>query len=544
MPLASGTVLGHYEIVEPLGAGGMGEVYRAKDTRLGRLVAIKVLPELFSRDAERVARFQREAKVLAWLNHPNIAAIHGFDQSNGANFIAMEFVDGETLAKRFRSGPIPVEDALGFMKQVAEALEAAHEIGIMHRDLKPANVMITPDGRVKVLDFGLAKALVGESSQSDIGNSPTITAEHTRPGVVLGTAAYMSPEQARGKPLDKRTDIWSFGCVLYECLTGKHTFSGETASDLIAQILERDPDFDALPANTPVAVRHMLMRCLEKDRRRRLRDIGDAVLDLDEAISTRSWSTAAMSAAQAVPAYERRGVRAKLFAVALVALGAVAGAALWSLTSPAAERPIARVSITFPSHMKVSRTRISPDGQTLAWTARPRKTGDDAKDKTRIYTRRLDSFDAQPVNGTEGAGDFQFSHDGRWFHFLAPLTLGSDKLRLAKVPVDGSSPPLTLADWRDGWERFLTLPGGDVLVQLDVDKSFVRIPGAGGPASAPVEIDKGDFEAGMDFSQALPRDDAVLLDWYRWGPRGYEMGVAILDLDTGVARILFENGGH
>src|SRR3990172_2924777 len=286
MPLTANTKLAPYEIIAPLGAGGMGEVYRAKDSRLDREVAIKVLPETFARDPERVARFQREAKVLASLNHPHIAAIYGFEEANAVRFLVLELVEGETLADRLKIGPLPVDEGLGVCKQIAEAVETAHEQGVIHRDLKPANVKITPDGKVKVLDFGLAKALTGDDrSQTAVANSPTITVDFTRPGVILGTAAYMSPEQARGKPVDKRSDIWSFGCVLYECLSGHRPFHGDTATDLIAKILERDPDWSTLPPNTPATVQLLLRRCLVKDRNRRLRDIGDARIEIENAIA-------------------------------------------------------------------------------------------------------------------------------------------------------------------------------------------------------------------------------------------------------------------
>ena len=280
MTLTPNTQLGPYSIVAPLGAGGMGEVYRARDARLDRDVAIKVLPEALARDKERILRFEREAKVLASLNHPNIAAIYGFEEFEGKRLLVMELAEGETLAERLDRGPIPMRDALEFASGIAIALEAAHEKGIIHRDLKPANVKVTPDGTVKVLDFGLAKAMTGDATGTDIANSPTITVEHTRPGVVLGTAAYMSPEQARGRPLDKRTDIWSFGAVLYECLTRRRPFLGETTSDLVAKILEREPDWNALPPETSATIRQLLRRCLAKDRNKRLRDIGDARIEL------------------------------------------------------------------------------------------------------------------------------------------------------------------------------------------------------------------------------------------------------------------------
>ena len=278
--------LGNYEILEPLGAGGMGEVYRARDTKLDRDVAIKVLPEDFATDPERLARFEREAKLLASLNHANIAMIHGFEDSGGVRFIAMELVEGETLAERLpTSGRLEVEETLEIARQIAEALEAAHENGVIHRDLKPANVVVTPEGKVKVLDFGLAKAYEADGSPSelspDLSHSPTM-AQATRTGVILGTAAYMSPEQARAKPVDKRSDIWAFGCVLYEMLSGRRAFDGETVSDTMAAILKEEPDWDLLPDGTQPALSRLIRRCVEKDPRRRLRDSGDARTELED----------------------------------------------------------------------------------------------------------------------------------------------------------------------------------------------------------------------------------------------------------------------
>src|SRR5881396_2147889 len=306
MTLAAGTKLGPYEIFAPLGAGGMGEVYRARDSRLGREVALKVLPAAMANDAERMARFQREAHTLASLNHPNIASIYGLEESGGVRALVMELVEGPTLAERIatrargdsvgtgldpparaqQSGPLLLDEALGIAKQIAEALEAAHERGIIHRDLKPANVKVTEEGTVKVLDFGLAKAFNPQDSAANLNenNSPTLGMAATQAGVILGTAAYMSPEQARGKPVDKRTDIWSFGCVLYGALTGRQAFAAETASDTIAAILGRDPDWQALPQATPASIRVLLRRCLQKDATRRLRDIGDARIEIEEAL--------------------------------------------------------------------------------------------------------------------------------------------------------------------------------------------------------------------------------------------------------------------
>jgi serine/threonine protein kinase/tetratricopeptide (TPR) repeat protein len=285
MPLAAGSKFGVYSILGPLGSGGMGEVYRAADMRLGREVAIKTLPEAFSRDPERLARFEREARMLAALNHPAIAAIYGLEESDGVRFIVMELVPGDTLSEKLSHGPLPLDEALKVARQIADALEAAHERGIIHRDLKPANIKVTPEGRVKVLDLGLAKAFDarGTSSEPDLSLSPTIVSDGTQPGVILGTAEFMSPEQARGKPVDKRTDIWAFGCVLYELLTGRRIFGGETASDVLAAILTAEPRWDLLPRDTPPRIRELLRRSLEKDPNRRLRDIGDAGIEIDQA---------------------------------------------------------------------------------------------------------------------------------------------------------------------------------------------------------------------------------------------------------------------
>ena len=292
MQLSVGTRLGPYEVVSALGAGGMGEVYRARDTQLNRSVAIKVLPELFASDAERLARFTREAQTLAALNHPNIAHIHGLegDGSPGKpRALVMELVEGEDLSTVIDRGPIPVADALPMAKQIADALEAAHEHGIIHRDLKPANIKLRPDGTVKVLDFGLAKAIdpveAGSSRPSDgpaeagphhAMNSPTFTAHATQMGMIVGTAAYMAPEQAKGKAVDKRADIWAFGVVLYEMLTGRHAFEGESTTELLAAVIMKEPDLAALPENLPAAVRRLIHRCLDKDPKQRLRDIGEA----------------------------------------------------------------------------------------------------------------------------------------------------------------------------------------------------------------------------------------------------------------------------
>ena len=292
MALTQGTKIGTYEVTGTLGSGGMGEVYRARDSRLERSVALKVLPAAFSADADRMMRFEREAKVLAALNHPNIASIYGFEESNGARALVIELVEGPTLAERIAKGAIPIDDIFSITKQIAEGLEYAHERGIVHRDLKPANVKIAPDGSVKILDFGLAKALEGDPASLDISSSPTLSRMATHAGVILGTAAYMSPEQARGKNVDRRTDIWAFGCVLYESLTGHQAFSGETVTDVLAALVKSEPDWSLLPAETPLPICRLLQRCLKKDVRQRLQAIGDARIAIEEELS-RAGSTVA-----------------------------------------------------------------------------------------------------------------------------------------------------------------------------------------------------------------------------------------------------------
>src|SRR5262245_57277985 len=326
MTLPSGTRLGPYEILAGIGAGGMGEVYRAKDSVLGRDVAIKVLPDAFLLDAERVARFEREARVLASLSHPHIASVYSFEQTAHLQGIVLELVEGPTLADRLRTGAIPVQEALALARQIADALDAAHEKGIIPRDLKTGNIKIAPGRIVKVLDFGLAKINAADTS-ADLSQSPTMTVEGTRAGVILGTAAYMSPEQARGKPTDKRTDIWSFGCVLYEMLTGRTAFPGQTVSDSIVAILSREPDWGALPGATPPPVRRMLQRCLERDPQERLRDMGDVCHELDQAlVDLRLSSTPAAFPESAVGRVSSRWwvpAAAGVALVTLIGLGSV-----------------------------------------------------------------------------------------------------------------------------------------------------------------------------------------------------------------------------
>ncbi len=360
MALAMGSRLGVYAILDPLGSGGMGEVYRARDTRLGREVAVKALPEEFSRDPKRLSRFEREARMLAALNHPSVAAIYGLEEADGTQFIVMELVPGETLSEKLSRGARPLEESLGIARQIAEALEAAHERGIIHRDLKPANIKVTPDGRVKVLDLGLAKAFDAKStdSDSDASRSPTLALEGTQPGVILGTVEFMSPEQARGKPVDKRTDIWAFGCVLYELLCGRRAFTGETATDVLAAIVTTEPRWDFLPKETPPRVRDLLGRCLQKDPNHRLRDIGDARIDIEEVLGSLRGRSGVLAP------LPRRRLSGRLAATAVAAVAIAAAAFLWlSRPRPAATAP--RPATRFLAVLPFKDLSGRPEGQLL-----------------------------------------------------------------------------------------------------------------------------------------------------------------------------------
>jgi eukaryotic-like serine/threonine-protein kinase len=403
--------LGHYQITSRLGKGGMGEVYQAKDQKLGRDVAIKVLPEEFARDADRVARFQREAKLLASLNHPNIAAIHGLEESGGTTFLVLELVEGQTLAQKLNKRPLPPEEALDICCQIADALEAAHDRGIIHRDLKPANVMITPEDKVKVLDFGLGKALSEETQKTDSSKSPTITEAMTQSGVILGTAAYMSPEQAKGKAVDKRADIWALGCILYECLVGKRAFEGGTVSETLAAILKDEPQWQELPSNVPPNVRFVLHRCLEKDISRRFRDAADVRIQIEEVPSF----------VEPVAGIPRASHSSKIW-IASVAILAVAAAIclIYIFRRAPAAQPM-RFSVGMPPNISLAvgeNSRgcavISPDGTQLVFTGTDATTG-----KQSLYVRPIDSVEARPLEGTEEASSPFWSPDSRSIAFFA-----------------------------------------------------------------------------------------------------------------------------
>jgi Tol biopolymer transport system component len=489
MTLDIGTRLGSYEILAPLGEGGMGEVYRARDTRLGRDVAIKALPEVFASDAERLARFEREAKLLASLSHPNIAGIHGLEEVQGHRYLVLEIVEGETLSARLARGPLPMDEALEVCRQIAAGVEAAHESGVVHRDLKPANVMLTPSGGVKVLDFGLAKGGGTAAKGADVSQSvsPTMTYAATSAGMILGTAAYMSPEQARGKVVDRRTDIWSFGCVLYECLAGRKLYDGETVSDLVAKILEREPDWKALPVATSQRVRDLLARCLRKDPRERLRDIGDARLELADALAHREGPAAIPAAGSA------RGGR-----VAWIIAGALAVTLIVSLVvlvPRASHVPgrISRLTIATPTVGTLSGDpgsfALSPDGRMLVYTL------DDASGGTHLWLRPLDALESRRLEGTDGATFPFWSPDSRHVGYFA-------QGNLQRIPAAGG-PVQTICEAHAGrggaWS-----PQGVILFAPEAQSALLRVSASGGLSTRATVLDSTHGEYSHRFPAFLP----------------------------------------
>jgi eukaryotic-like serine/threonine-protein kinase len=435
--LQAGSRLGAYEILGLVGAGGMGEVYRARDTKLGRDVALKILPEVFAADPDRLARFQREAQVLASLSHHNIAAIHGLEESNGIRALALEFVEGPTLADRIAQGPIPLEDALSLARQIAEAFEAAHEHGIVHRDLKPANIKVRPDGTVKILDFGLAKLAESTGAGrpgSTPAESPTITTPAmTQMGVILGTAAYMSPEQAKGRPVDKRTDVWAFGCTLYEMLTGRRAFEGDDVSDTMASVLKSDPTWSALPVSTPPSIERLLRRCMAKDRNTRIPYIAIVRYEIEEALT---GSHANPSERPKTPVAARSVFRRALpvVAAALVA-SIVVGLVVWFALRPGA-KPIVRLTVASLSPDVAARLPnswslvITPDGRRVVYTVPSENS-----DAQVLYVRALDELDPKPLTRTNTGSPF-ISPDGKSVGFF---DLGT----LKRVAIDGG-PTVTI----------------------------------------------------------------------------------------------------
>ena len=496
MALKAGGRLGHYEILSSLGAGGMGEVYRAKDTKLGREVAIKLLLEEVASDPERLARFDREARVLASLNHSNIATLYGFETEGDTSFLVMELVEGETLADRIRRGAIPVDEALPLFLQIAEGLEAAHEKGVIHRDLKPANIKVTEDGQVKILDFGLAKAMAvdtGESDAASISMSPTLTLAATQRGEILGTAGYMSPEQARGQAVDRRADIWAFGVCLYEALTGRRMFEGETAADTLAKVLEREVDWNALVDSTPRSVRRLLQRCLAKRAENRLQHIGDARLELREALAAPEGDEPRPGGVVT----EKRSP-APLVLAALAVGVVVAGIAVWTLKPAPAplQRPVVRSVLSAAPSGPVRFTTlgrdlaITPDGRVVVYQS-----------EGSLYVRRVDRLVGSQLAGTEGATTPFVSPDGAWVGFV-------DGSTLKKVSILGG-PPVTLSD-------LPSLPTGaswgadDTIILGFLDEGLYRVSGGGGELELLVALDRERGETAYRFPELLPGGEAVL----------------------------------
>ena len=525
--------VGPYRILDKLGEGGMGEVYRAHDSKLHRDVAIKTLPESMARDPDRLARFEREAQVLAALNHPHIAGIYGLEIANGVQALVLELVEGPTLAERLEHGPLPVDEAIDIARQIADALEAAHEQGIIHRDLKPANIKLRPDGTVKVLDFGLAKALEPATTLPALANSPTLTSPAmTRAGVILGTAAYMSPEQARGRALDRRTDVWSFGCVFYECLTGKRAFPGDTVSDNIANILHTDPDWSALPATTPARVRDVVRRCLTRDVRRRLRDIGEARIALDEAqVGTPELATAEVR--------ERRRSRAWT-GLAIASVFAVGAAAGWVLraqrSAPVAAAVPIHASIALPPGLDLDgygqqELALSHDGRTLAFLARGSTGGQ------QLYVRRLDQSGAKLVPNSESAEGPIFSPDGRWIAFAVGVSANSGmtasspaELRKYSLETGLTQRICQLGDFFGGvWTT-----SDDIMFVNTQPGGIWRVPASGGQPQLVIDrflVDGRETDARVAWPDLLPGERSLLLTDIRRSRAGE---LAVLNLDSRV----------
>lgn len=499
-----GQTISHYRITEKLGAGGMGEVYRASDTKLGRDVALKVLPPAFASDPDRMARFSREAKLLAALNHPNIAAIHGLEELGGVRCLVLELVQGVTLAERIESGALPVAEALAIARQVAEALETAHEQGIVHRDLKPANIQITEAGAVKVLDFGLAKALDDEPSAAGTADSPTLSLAGTRAGIILGTAGYMSPEQAKGKRVDRRADIWAFGVVLYEMLAGRRLFVGETTSDILAGVIMAEIDLDLLPAATPPRIRELIRSCLERDPRQRLRDIGDARLVIERSLSSQPEPLLESTSTAAAPG---RPGRNRLYAGAgALLLVAVAALAAWTLKPSAPGPPLRKfeIPVSDPEGGFISPTTlaISPAGNRIAYVA-----------AGKLWVRELERLEPREIVSTPGVERPFWSPDGQWIAY-------GDGKKLWKIPAGGGQPTLLCQIE----ETFNQASGG----AWGTDGRIVFTTGAAGllevsaQGGDPTAILTPDTETEEDFHNVsgLPGDKGLLFVVHR--KQGYD----------------------
>ncbi|MBX3357461.1 MAG: serine/threonine-protein kinase [Phycisphaeraceae bacterium] len=548
--------IGPFKIERELGRGGMGEVHLARDTRLDRQVAIKALPAHLAQDPDRLARFQREAKVLASLNHPGIGAIYGLEEANGHQYLVLEYVEGETLADRLAKGPIPVDESLPLAKQIAEALEVAHEKGIIHRDLKPGNVMITPDGVVKVLDFGLARTEEGTPSSSATlakPDSPTVTSparvQHspTIPGAIMGTAGYMSPEQARGKPVDKRSDIFSFGCVLYEMLTGAQPFAGETVADAIGATLHKESDPQLLPTSTPRRVRELLTNCLAKDKRNRLHDIGDARLELDRAIGGREWSAAAGSTAS--PQRSRTGAVGAA-CVLVVLAGGIGWLAASRLTRavPAAPPQVFHVSTTVQSKPPFrSLVGISPDASFVVYAAWPELDPDSTKPEGVLVVRRLDRDETSIIQGTEGARTAALSPDGRWLAFCSAKDRAGTKFSLKKVAIDNgrsSGKPETICDLTQGRQFQLGWTSDrEVVFAPEMGTTIYAVAASGGEPRVILSEERSEGIEGWERFSPLVPGRSLLVTHVSIAGEKIKVNTEVIDLATGARRMVLPDAG-
>jgi eukaryotic-like serine/threonine-protein kinase len=549
MSLSAGARIGPYEIVAPLGAGGMGEVYRATDSNLKRQVAIKVLPASVAVDADHLARFQREAEVLAVLNHPNIAAIYGLERSSDLTALVMELVEGEDLSQRIARGAMPIDEALPIARQIADALEAAHERGIIHRDLKPANIKVRPDGTVKVLDFGLARAMepTGGSSVNAM-NSPTISIHATQAGIILGTAAYMSPEQARGRVVDERADIWAFGTVLYEMVTGRRAFDADDISATLAFVITKEPDWTALPTTTPAAIRRLLRRCMEKDPKRRVPHIAVARIEIDEALTTPAGDIDSPSVLGAGVRDAR--ARRVLPPVTLAILAAVAGMLVtWIVArpSPTQSPPLTRFAVTLPTAQPLGISfndrdlALSPDGTRLVYTAGA---------QSQLMVRPLGQLDALPVAGVANARAPFVSADGRWIGYFDQLEEGLDtgpvvrRGALKKVPITGG--PAIVLSAITGASRGASWGADDSILFATSDTStgLLRVPAGGGEPTVLTMPDRAKGERDHYFPSALPGGRGVLFTIVDESAVRVRRQVAVLDLKSGQRKTLIRSGSQ
>jgi Tol biopolymer transport system component len=517
MALIAGSRVGPYEVVALLGAGGMGEVYRAHDAKLGRDVALKILPALFTNDPDRLARFRREAQVLASLNHSNIGHIYGFEDSGAQQALVLELVDGPTLADRIAQGPIPLDEALPIARQIADALEAAHEHGVVHRDLKPANVKVRDEGTVKVLDFGLAKALDPISaSGTEAMNSPTLTGHATQLGVIIGTAAYMAPEQARGKAADRRADVWAFGVVLYEMLTGRPAFGGETITDVMASIVQREPDWTRLPSATPARIHRLLRRCLEKDPRRRIRDIADARLDLVDAIEGRPEIGGSPATAEA-----RRRSRGLAWWAAAATVAALLLAALRWLVPPAPPaRVVTRLDVASAPTSEPGSFALSPDGRQLVFA------GNSSTGVQQLWLRSMDQTTARQLPGTDDAIQPFWAPEGRSIGFFAGGRLKRLDLGTGLTQILAVAPAA-----RGGtWSR------GDVIVYApSTATGLMRVSAAPGGQASPI-TQKLPGQYSQRWPQFLPDGRRFLFSTFLGQPES--RGLYLASLDDGTPRRL------